>query len=374
MRICYYDLLGIDRQATSADIKKAYRKQALVWHPDKNGDRIQEATERFALIHEAYEVLSDPQERSWYDGHRDSILRGEETKGQKDSSAGTTAEDLMRYFSMFEFKGYEDTAKGFYNVYRKLFEKMAQEEQEAHEMSDQHEVQYTSYPQFGNHTTGVEDVKDFYNVWTNFSTIKPFLWAEKWRLSDAPHRSVRRSMEKENKKARDSAKKEYNEVVRSLALFVKKRDPRVKKYLDEEQKKKETAAAEQKAKQQRKRQEMQAKLDQYEEPEWAKIEEEEEGETEVHEEATNEEEFYCVVCDRSYKSERQFISHEKSKKHLDNLEILKEEMLADEENFDFGRELKELDEQMEAIEVTSEKKKKKKKKNKTPNWGGYEED
>ena len=130
MRICYYDLLGVERQATSTDIKKAYRKQALIWHPgtflffslnkkresnlysiDKNGDRIQEATERFAMIHEAYEVLSDPQERSWYDGHRDSILRGDDHSGQRDSSAGTTAEDLMRYFSVSEFKGYEDTTK-----------------------------------------------------------------------------------------------------------------------------------------------------------------------------------------------------------------------------------------------------------------------
>lgn len=84
MRICYYDLLDIERQATSLDIKKAYRKQALIWHPgrlmvspqhvacidtfmaDKNGDRIQEATDRFSLIQEAYEVLSDPQERAWY--------------------------------------------------------------------------------------------------------------------------------------------------------------------------------------------------------------------------------------------------------------------------------------------------------------------
>jgi DnaJ family protein A protein 5 len=37
MRICYYDLLDIDRQATALDIKKAYRKQALVWHPGKTG-------------------------------------------------------------------------------------------------------------------------------------------------------------------------------------------------------------------------------------------------------------------------------------------------------------------------------------------------
>lgn len=45
-----------------------------------------------------------------YDGHRDSILRGTDNK-HKDSSAGTTAEDLMRYFSVSEFKGYEDTPK-----------------------------------------------------------------------------------------------------------------------------------------------------------------------------------------------------------------------------------------------------------------------
>jgi DnaJ family protein A protein 5 len=39
MRICYYDLLDIDRQATALDIKKAYRKQALVWHPGKTDQK-----------------------------------------------------------------------------------------------------------------------------------------------------------------------------------------------------------------------------------------------------------------------------------------------------------------------------------------------
>ncbi|KAG1370795.1 hypothetical protein G6F60_002371 [Rhizopus arrhizus] len=382
MRICYYDLLGVERQATNIDIKKAYRKQALVWHPDKNGDRIQEATERFALIHEAYEVLSDPQERSWYDGHRDAILRGDDTKGQKDSSAGTTAEDLMRYFSISEFKGYEDTARGFYNVYRSLFEKLAKEEEESFRSNDDDDTKYTPFPNFGNEKTPfIEDVRDFYNAWLNFSTVKPFIWVEKWRLSDAPNRIVRRSMEKENKKARDAAKREYNDVIRSLAQFIKKRDPRVKKYLDEEQKRKEAAAAEQKAKQQRKRQEMQAKIDQYEEPEWAKIEEEEEEEAiyEEEEEMTGED-FYCVVCDKGYKSERQFISHEKSKRHTDNLEKLRQEMLADEETFDFGQDMNDLNEQMDAVileeeEVipTIQEKKKKKNKKKAPNWG-YEED
>jgi DnaJ family protein A protein 5 len=44
--------------------------------PDKNPDRVDEATRQFRLIQEAYEVLSDTNERAWYDSHRDAILRG----------------------------------------------------------------------------------------------------------------------------------------------------------------------------------------------------------------------------------------------------------------------------------------------------------
>ncbi|KAI7897750.1 uncharacterized protein BX663DRAFT_481195 [Cokeromyces recurvatus] len=407
MRICYYDLLGIERQASALDIKKAYRKQALIWHPDKNGDRIQEATERFALIQEAYEVLSDPQERAWYDGHRDSILRGDDYKGQKDSSAGTTSEDLMRYFSVSEFKGYEDTPKGFYNVYRNLFQKLAMEEEEAFRNNppedDIHSA--TDYPSFGNANTPFADndgylgygayIKDFYGAWCNFSTFKSFVWMDKWRLSEAPSRYVRRQMEKENKKARETARKEYNDTVRSLAEFVRKRDPRVKAYLNEEQKRKEAAAAEQKARMLREKQEMQAKIAEYQVPEWAKVDEEEDGmfnDEEVDEDDDDEiKEFYCVVCDKAYKSERQFISHESSKRHIENVEILRQEMLADEEQFDFGsnepsvmteedisvpQEIKEQDEvlvtaQFEDLNLQQDKKKKKKNKTKkmTPRWG-----
>jgi DnaJ family protein A protein 5 len=76
MRTCFYELLEVERTAEADAIKRAYRRQALLWHPDKNPDRIDEATQRFRLIQEAYEVLSDANERSWYDSHRESILRG----------------------------------------------------------------------------------------------------------------------------------------------------------------------------------------------------------------------------------------------------------------------------------------------------------
>ncbi|MDD3323743.1 MAG: molecular chaperone DnaJ [Sulfurospirillaceae bacterium] len=66
MDIEYYEILEISRDADSGEIKKAYRKQALKYHPDRNqGDK--EAEEKFKLVNEAYQVLSDEQKRSTYD-------------------------------------------------------------------------------------------------------------------------------------------------------------------------------------------------------------------------------------------------------------------------------------------------------------------
>jgi len=68
----YYKILGVEKDASDADIKKAYRKLAIVHHPDKNpGDEA--AAERFKDIGEAYETLSDPQKRSRYDSGDDLL-------------------------------------------------------------------------------------------------------------------------------------------------------------------------------------------------------------------------------------------------------------------------------------------------------------
>ncbi len=66
----YYEVLGVDRNASQAEIKKAYRKKAIQFHPDKNPDD-KEAEEKFKEAAEAYEVLSDEQKKQRYDqfGH-----------------------------------------------------------------------------------------------------------------------------------------------------------------------------------------------------------------------------------------------------------------------------------------------------------------
>jgi molecular chaperone DnaJ len=79
----YYQVLGVARDASADQIKSAYRKAALKYHPDRNPDKKPEAEENFRQASEAYSVLSDPQKRSVYDrfGHAGLSGRGFETGG-----------------------------------------------------------------------------------------------------------------------------------------------------------------------------------------------------------------------------------------------------------------------------------------------------
>tara|TARA_Y100000389_G_scaffold173581_1_gene182859 strand:- start:329 stop:1606 length:1278 start_codon:yes stop_codon:yes gene_type:complete len=63
----YYDLLGVAKDASQSDIKKAYRKKAMKWHPDKNQNNREEAEQKFKEIGKAYNVLSDENSRRNYD-------------------------------------------------------------------------------------------------------------------------------------------------------------------------------------------------------------------------------------------------------------------------------------------------------------------
>jgi DnaJ-class molecular chaperone len=65
----YYDILGVAKSASADEIKKAYRKQALEWHPDRHKDDKEAAEKRFKEINEAYQILSNPQKKTAYDNY-----------------------------------------------------------------------------------------------------------------------------------------------------------------------------------------------------------------------------------------------------------------------------------------------------------------
>lgn len=93
----YYEVLGVDKTATADEIKKAYRKKAIQYHPDKNpGDK--EAEEKFKEAAEAYEVLSNPDKRARYDQFGPEGVNGAGGFGGGFSGQGMSMDDI---FSMF---------------------------------------------------------------------------------------------------------------------------------------------------------------------------------------------------------------------------------------------------------------------------------
>ncbi|MDR0534855.1 MAG: molecular chaperone DnaJ [Puniceicoccales bacterium] len=94
----YYQLLEIAKNASAEEIKKAYRKQAMKWHPDRNQGN-KEAEEKFKKVSHAYEVLSDPQKRAVYDQHGPAAFEGPNA-GPGASAAGGFR-DPMDIFQQF---------------------------------------------------------------------------------------------------------------------------------------------------------------------------------------------------------------------------------------------------------------------------------
>lgn len=229
----------------------------------------------------------------------------------------------------------DDSPRGFFGILNEFFDQLAAEEAAASEWAG---IPATIYPPFGKATDDYTTVaRPFYNAWAGFSTRKSFSWRDKYRLQDAPDRRIRRLMEKENKKFREEGIREFNDAVQSLVAFVKKRDPRYvpsKQSEAERQQVLRNSAAAQAA---RSRAANQEKLGEYVVPDWAQArdgEEQENDEFALSEEESEVEQIECVVCNKTFKSEKQFEAHEKSKKHVKAVQQLRRQMRKENANLD----------------------------------------
>lgn len=247
----------------------------------------------------------------------------------------TTTDDIVSLVSRFNAAvPFTDEPTGFFGSLRELFDQLAAEETALGDHGDRYPV---SYPAFGTSTSDYEDVvKPFYSGWTGFSTRKTFSWKDKYRLPDAPDRRVRRLMEKENKKCRDDAIRDFNDSVRFLVGFSRKRDPRflpnTQSHADRQKALRDTVAAQAA----RSRAANHEKLVESVVAEWVQADRENEDVDDMFdsEEETPAEQIECVVCNKVFKSENQYDAHEKSKKHIKAVQQLRREMRKENRDLD----------------------------------------
>ena len=359
--------LHLNAKMNGDRVKKAYRRKALELHPDRNYGDTDRTTKLFAEVQSAYEVLSDTQERAWYDSHEDAILRDMDSgnangvdgqkRGQYEHSVGfTTADDITRMIRKFHGNvEFTDGPLGFFGFLRETFERLAKEEQVA-ARNDGDDI--TEYPLFGHEDDNYEDVvRPFYNTWTGFATKKSFAWRDKYRTADANDRRMRRLMEKENKRFRGEAILEYNDAVRSLVAFVRKRDPRYRPNMQSEAERQQVLRDVAKAQAARMRAANAERVKQ-EVPEWVKVREPDEIEEESDEES-DEEHFECVACKKTFKSEKQYEAHENSKKHMKAVQTLRRRLQKEGHTLDYNNDgvndiTQEVQENDERKEVESE--------------------
>ena len=206
---------------------------------NKSEDEREGSVDEFKLVQAAYECLSDPVERKWYDEHRDMILRGgiAGNGGAGEGGGDSFVYDVMPFHNAGCYDGYDDDdPDGFYSVYEGAFNRIFQGERDGYVSEGNIDVEkmsnaHLSEVRLGDSASAWEDVLAFYNAWEGFTSCLSFAWEDDYHLNDireAPNRRIRRLMEDENKKKRKAAKKERVEDVCALVRFVKKRDPRVR--------------------------------------------------------------------------------------------------------------------------------------------------
>nr|XP_029500827.1 dnaJ homolog subfamily C member 2 [Oncorhynchus nerka] len=209
-------------KATQKQIKAAHKAMVLKHHPDKRkaaGELIVEGDgDYFTCITKAIEILSDPVKRRAFDSVDPTFDNAVPSKGEgKDN---------------------------FFEAYAPVFERNARWSSKKH------------VPRLGTMDSSFEDVDNFYSVWYNFDSWREFSYLDEEEKDKAECRDERRWIEKQNRAARATRKKEEMNRLRTLVDTAYSLDPRIKKFKDDEKARKEN---EKKAKADAKRKEQEEK-------------------------------------------------------------------------------------------------------------------
>ncbi|KAK2078100.1 hypothetical protein QBZ16_003968 [Prototheca wickerhamii] len=278
---CLYEVLDVEKDADDGVIRLAYRKAALR-----------------------------------YDSHRDAILRsGERHQAGGGASPGDMVRpedmDLFGFFTSTAYTGYGDGPSGFYAVYSRVFANLAKAEAASSKQAGSHAA-------FGTSSSPWSEVNAFYNHWAGFVSKRDFSWADEYDVRQAPNRKVRRMIESENEKARKAARREFNEQVRELVAFVKKRDKRVLAHAAEEAARRTEAAAKAEERRLKEQAERQARAQEYKEATWVTEQGDVSGSGSEEDDPFLDYEvqpFTCLVCDKFFKSQAALDNHARLKGH-----------------------------------------------------------
>ena len=308
---CHYDVLGVNRDADDAELKRAYRKLALEWHPDKNAHRQEEAEERFKEVRGAYETLSDPNERAWYDSHREAILKaGKHAAGGEDMRPEDEI-DLMPYFTSNAFRLGDDPG-GFYRTYETLFAALDKRSSELSRGQGP-----LASPAFGASDAPWTQVKSFYAHWALFATMKTFAWADEYnsrRRRTARSGALTRRTRSFDGPRRASLTTPSGSSSRLFANGTSgsSRIPRNRPSWRRRARRRRSAKGWRLRRPRRSGSAyVEADWAQAEAPEWLTREIEKEEEAKARKEA--EADLYCPVCKKKFKSQKQWENHEQSK-------------------------------------------------------------